>query len=476
MRFPPQASRTGPPAGTSPTAGTAYSLRRRLIACVLGASVVAWSVSLGIVTYLSWQETSDLFDDALKETARLALVLNAAAAGRDPATPHGAAVEKEPAKLRLYYQIVDDRGTIMRRAEHAPDRPFSAERDKRDSYRNVWIDGQAWRVYLARADGEAFQVQVGQPWNKRLSLLRHIASGLLWPMLALLVLLSGSCWWIIRRLLRPIEATAERIRAKSAADLAPVATAGEPRELQPIVQSLNVVLGRLSQALDAERRFTADAAHELRTPLAALRMRIQLMQRQRDLARPRSDPGGDGTVTLASLRDEVDRCTALVESLLVLARLDPENPESLGRINVDLPILIESVVEEVTRASPAEVRIDCRESRLRAEPALLRTALRVLLDNALRYGPTGGPVTVDTFRAGSTCMIAISDRGPGVAPDDRARLGERFFRILGSGKTGSGLGLSIVTRIAALHEGAVSFDPGPGDIGLRVVLRIPDPG
>ncbi|QHI97562.1 sensor histidine kinase [Xylophilus rhododendri] len=450
----------------------AYSLRRRLIASILGASVLVWSVSLGVVVYVAWHETSDVFDDALKETARLTLVLGASLQQHGHAPAADAAEEREPAKLRLYYQIVDGRGNILRRAAQAPSRPFSDALDERGDFRDVWVDGQAWRVYLARAKGQDFQVQVGQPWKKRLSLLTDVAEALAWPALALLLLLAGFCWWIIRRLLQPIEQTAGRIGAKSVDDLTPVPTGQVPRELLPIVEALNLVLGRLSRALQSERRFTADAAHELRTPLAALRMRIQLMQRQQAALPASAQPQADA-VTLQSLRDEVDRCTGLVESLLALARLDPENPASLPRQPVDLPALLGSLRAEFRKEREIDLRLDCRVATLPAQPELLRTALRNLIDNALRYGPAEGPVSVEVQALAGRCRIAVRDGGPGVGAADRARLGERFFRVLGSGRTGHGLGLSIVARIAALHEARLSFEGGLGGRGLGVVLDFP---
>ncbi|MFE8646175.1 ATP-binding protein [Sphingomonas sp. NCPPB 2930] len=459
--------------GSSGDGKPTYSLRRRLIASILSASVLVWSVSLGIVVYISWQETSDVFDDALKETARLTLVLGSSLQTRGGVSGTDVQDEKEPARLRLYYQIVDAKGTILRRAAQAPARPFSSEFDRHSSFRDVWVDGEAWRVYLARAKGGEFQVQVGQPWKKRLSLLTDVASGLLWPALVLLLLLAAFCWWVIRRLLAPIEETAKKIGGKSVDDLTPVPTTHQPKELQPIVRSLNLVLGRLSKALEAERRFTADAAHELRTPLAALRMRIQLMQRQQASVPVMETQAGGDLVTLQSLRDEVDRCTALVESLLALARLDPENAESLPKRELELPALLDSVVADVRKGGQVEVLVQCSEPTLKAQPDLLRTAISTIIENAVRYGPAEGPVSVEVTTTGDRCRIAIRDRGPGVSDADRARLGERFFRVLGSGRAGNGLGLSIVARIAALHEATLTFEQGLGGTGLGVVLDFP---
>lgn len=449
----------------------AYSLRRRLIASVLGASVLVWLVTLAVVVHVAWRQTSEVFDDALKEGARLVLALGTTQSpGRGPGEPAG---RGDAAKLELHYQLVASDGRVLRRAEEAPSRPFSPSFAKRKGYENVWVDGRAWRVYLLRAgsaegSGDAVQIQIGQPWDERLELLEEIAEDLAWPMLGLLLLLGGFCWFAIRRLLQPIERTAARIAAKSPDDLAPVPATGEPRELLPIVQALNLVLGRLAGALQAERRFTADAAHELRTPLAALRMRIQLMQRQQAATPP-------APVDLQGLRNEVDRCTALTESLLALARLDPERPEALVREPVDLEALFERIAAARPAASGTEptLRLDARSLSVRAHPALLESALRNLLDNAVRYGDAGGRVEIGAEAVGGAVRIAVRDDGPGVSAADRARLAERFFRVLGTGQAGSGLGLSIVARIAALHGAALRFEAGLGGSGLGVVIEFP---
>ena len=446
----------------------AYSLRRRLIASVLGASVVVWLVTLAVVVHVAWRQTSDVFDDALKEGARLVLALGMSqspnrAAGEQPD-------RRGDAKLELHYQLVSGDGRVLRRAEEAPTRPFSPSFERRKGYENVWVDGRAWRVYLLRADGDdegdGVQVQIGQPWDERLELLEDIAEDLAWPMLGLLVLLGGFCWFAIRRLLQPIERTAERIAAKSPDDLAPVASDQEPRELLPIVGALNLVLGRLARAMQAERRFTADAAHELRTPLAALRMRIQLMQRQQAAATP-------APVDLQGLRNEVDRCTALTESLLALARLDPERPESLVKAPVALDALFRRLGATMPADADATLHMDAGGLTLQAHPALLESALRNLLDNAMRYGAPDGRVEITAEAVGDGVRIAVRDDGPGVSEADRARLTERFFRVLGTGRTGSGLGLSIVARIAALHGAPLRFETGLDGRGLGVALDFP---
>ncbi|CAN5677739.1 quorum sensing histidine kinase QseC [soil metagenome] len=430
-------------------------------------------VSLAFIVHVAWRETSSVFDDSLKEGARLALALGAALQGQEALAGREQLQLGEPAKLKLYYQIVAPDGRVLRRAENAPTIPFTNEFGRQKGHMNVWADGQAWRVYVLRSQDGRFQVQIGQPWDERLDLLDEMAEELAWPALILLLLLGAFCWFVIRHLLRPIENTAERIAAKSPDDLEPVPAVGEPRELLPIVQSLNLVLARLSTALQSERRFTADAAHELRTPLAALRMRIQLMQRQRAGAAP-VDP------ELQTLRDDVDRCTTLVESLLALARLDPLQAQSLQKEEVELASLFERLDTSVAGSRGIAVRFDPRAPTAWAHPALLQSALRNLLDNAVRYSTAGGGVQIESSVVGEggsalprAVRIAVRDNGPGVLPADRERLTERFFRVLGTGESGSGLGLSIVSRIAALHEASLRFEDGIDGRGLGVVLEFP---
>jgi two-component system sensor histidine kinase QseC len=388
----------------------AYSLRRRLISAILGASVLMWTISTGVVMYVAWEQTSDVFDDALKDTARLTLALGS------PSRSQGSMAartqdEKELPELHVYFQIIDRAGHVVQRADDAPSQPFSPELDKHSGFRDVWIDGQAWHVYLLRGKDSDFQVQVGQPWKKRIALLRDMAQTLLWPALVLLVLLTGFCAWIIHRLLLPIEQTARRISTKSPDDLTPVPTTSEPLELQPIVRSFNVVLSRLGQAIEQERSFTADAAHQLRTPLAGLRMRIQLMQRQQAAEGMAETASGHGE-GLQSLRDSVDRCTTLTESLLTLARLDPTRPETLEKNVVDLPKLLEQIRRDLMPTQTAALHIDCGVATLHAHASLLQSALRNIVDNALRYGPPDGPVHIKAVAQQGRCRITVRDQGP----------------------------------------------------------------
>lgn len=445
----------------APSAG-AYSLRRRLIATILGASVLLWLVSLGLVVHVAWKETSDVFDDALKESARLALVLGDRL-HRSGGLADDEASGGEPAKLKIYYQLVARDGQVMRRASRAPAQAFLPAFDKtRGFHDNRFLQGELWRVYVLPSRDGQFSAQVGQPWSERTEMLGEMAEDLAVPALCLLLLLALVCWTAIRQLLKPLSDTARAVGLKSTSDLSPVPSEHGPRELQPIVGALNAVLGRLSQALDAERRFTADAAHELRTPLAALRARIQLLQRR----------GSAVSAELQPLRDDVDRCTRLVENLLTLARMDPERPETLVRERVLLAPLLQTLARELQLlpGEPPVLEIACNADSIHAHPGLLHGALRNLLENAAHHGRRGGRTVlrIERQRDGAV-RTSVLDDGPGVAAHARQRLGERFFRVLapvaadgkpGGTPDGSGLGLSIVARTVALHRGRLSFEEG----------------
>lgn len=443
-----------------PTRPQGWSLRRRLLLAVMGTSIGLWLVSLGIVIGVAWFAASDVLDEALDEGTRLVLRLGSQA-DDDEVDPGELSDDDDgPLQLRMHYQLVGADGRVLLRGEDTPQTAFVPDGGRKRGFSTVHVDGRFWRVHVRRGDN-GVTAQVAQPLDDRLEMLEDMAENLAWPALALLALLGGLSWLLIRRLLRPLEDTAAHISAKSPQDLSPVQATDLPRELQPMLGAINALLARLDNALHSERRFTADAAHELRTPLAALRMRVQLIERE--LALP--------DVHLRQLRADADRCTALVESLLALARLEAEPP---ARETVDLHELVDALDLSAAEARGMRVERALAASRLHAAPALLASVLRNLVDNAVRYGHDGGRVRIESAVLPGGVRLAVRDDGPGVEPAERTRLGERFFRVLGTGQSGNGLGLSIVARIAALHGAALRFEDGLEDRGLSVVLDFPD--
>jgi two-component system sensor histidine kinase QseC len=444
-----------------------WSLRRRLLTAIVAASTVLWLASLGIVTVIAWQETNEVFDDALEESGHMIMAATTDWNERGlllrPGLQSG-----HGRKVDMQYQIVAD-GRVVGRTGGAPAVPFVTHFDEQDGFAEAVINGDRWRVFVVRDDARSVQIQVGQQQSKRFDILEELAESLWLPVLGVLLVLALVCWVLTGRVLKPLRQTAASIAAKTPQDLTQVPVAGQAREVLPIVQALNGVLGRLEAALQAERRFTADAAHELRTPLAGLHMHVQLLARQHpELAVP-----------FQKLRQDIARTTGLVDSLLTLARLDPLAREQLVRQPVGLPALLERLVSAHAQEAAARgivIAVHCELEHVQADPQMLDIMLRNLLDNALRYCPDGSRIEIDAAHRAGVDRIAVRDNGPGVDAASRTRLSERFFRVLGQGQQGSGLGLSIVQRIADLHGIGLTFGAGLDGRGLGVTLDLPPAG
>jgi two-component system, OmpR family, sensor kinase len=298
---------------------------------------------------------------------------------------------------------------------------------------------------------------VAQPVSVRRTLARAHAYRTLLPMLMLLPLLAVAVWLGVTRALRPIASVEREVRARDPASLQPLAEQGLPREIQPLVRSLNDLLQRLSAALAAQRSLVADAAHELRSPLTALRLQLRLLDRAADPAAQRQ--------ARARLLAGVERASHLVNQLLTLARSEPDASDC-----ATLPVRL----DQVARLAIADVAplSDARgvdlglaaadEAIVQGESEALRVLIRNLADNAVRHTPAGGRVDVTVRRARAEAVLAIADTGPGIPVAERARVLARFYRRAGEDEGGSGLGLAIVKAIAERHGGRIELDEAPG--------------
>ncbi|MDR2244435.1 MAG: sensor histidine kinase N-terminal domain-containing protein, partial [Burkholderiales bacterium] len=430
-----------------------YSLRRRLFAAILGGSFAVWFIGLIMISVFSWHIHLRTIDETLQETGRLIIAAmsdfrhNGALPSLTPPSPPPTLDPRQQRRNHMQYQIVVD-GQVISKSENAPMTPFIRDSESQGFF-DILQHPFNWRVFVINNHDSRFEVQVAQLRPSLHLFLAATSRPVLLPALFLLLLFGVLSWWVIRRLLMPLEHTSALLATKSPHDLTPIPHAGLSEELSSVVNSLNHLLDRLDRALHTERRFTADAAHELRTPLAALRVQTQLLERQHpQLAEP-----------VEKLYQDIDRCTALIEQLLLLARLDPLNPDdvnALPREHHTLAPWLENVKQQYLSAlsssqadSPQKIAITVRSDadlKIDIHPEMLGTALRNLLDNALRYG--AHHVELRAEREASIVRLLVADDGPGVTSDHHAQLTQRFFRILGSGQSGSGLGLSIVQRIA----------------------------
>jgi two-component system sensor histidine kinase TctE len=342
------------------------------------------------------------------------------------------------------------------------------------------LHGAAVRVASAAvttgSPADPVTVSVAETLNKRSTLAREVLLGMVPAQIALLAIAGLLAWLVASLGLKPLTDFAAAIEARGQDNLAPLALAGLPRETRVLADRLNDLLLRLSHSLSAQRRFIADAAHQLRTPLAAVLLRAEAAERAPDPAAARE--------ALAELHRSVERTARLSQQLLALARTDPEAPAGLTMTEVDLVALARRVGEDwIPQALAREVDfglvVPDSPVLIAGNERLLGELLSNLIDNALRYGTTGrrggenGHVTVHV-EAAPTPALLVQDDGPGIPEDERRRIFERFYRLPSSGGEGCGLGLAIVEEIAAAHHCAVEVGPGPDGRGARFTLRFGD--
>jgi signal transduction histidine kinase len=293
-----------------------------------------------------------------------------------------------------------------------------------------------------------------------------LGKSLVWPLAAALPALALAIWLGVGSGLRPLRELRAQLARRGASDLAPLDTARAPAEIEPLVAELNRLFSRIEQAMGRERRLTADAAHELRTPLAVLSTQAQVARRAQDEA--------SRNEALDALVDGAERAARLIEQMLTLARL--ESGQTAAATSLELREIVRAAMAEVaSRALAKGIELELAEGApvwLEAHGALLGVLARNLIDNAVRYTQPGGRVEAAVHPGP---RLEIRDNGPGVPAGELSRLGERFHRLAGQNESGSGLGLSIVLRIAELHGARVVFAPADAGRGLAVSVLFPTP-
>jgi len=429
------------------------SLRGRLLALLLAGVSFAWLGTAAFTYFDTRYELDELLDAHLAQSAALLVAqaggeLDEIDADRTPAV-HGHA-------LKVAFQIWD-RGTTLRL--HSAGAPTERLAEREQGFSDVRLGNKTWRVFSTWDGSHRNLVQVAEDRHLRDEIVTEIAESLLLPFAFALPLLGALLWLVVTQGVHPLKRLGKDIEQRSADNLSPLEAGDAPTEIAPLVDSLNRLFGRVGELRERERRFTADAAHELRTPLAALRAQAQVARAE--------EQAGERNRALDKVIAGCDRATRLVEQLLTLARLEPEEMKA-RRESCDLSRLARDVVADAVPFAlerGVEIEFDAPAPlELAGAPDLLRILARNLVDNAVRYSPAGSTVSVRV----SDRTLAVFDQGPGVAPEERANLGQRFHRVLGSGQSGSGLGLSIVKRIAELHDASVAFDDGEAvGIGLR---------
>jgi two-component system OmpR family sensor kinase len=322
-----------------------------------------------------------------------------------------------------------------------------------------------WRVFGVQAATRV--IQVAQLLSVRQQRAAELALQTLRPFLLLLPVLALLIWFAVGIALEPLQRLTTQVKARRVDALDALPAARQPDEVQPLVLALNDLLGRLRSALERERAFMADAAHELRTPLTALYLQLGMLARASGEA--------ERAAAMSTLSAGVQRAIHLVEQMLALARQEPRAESQ--RVPVRLDELAREIVAELVPLADAG-RIDlgvaaAQPATIAADPEALRTLLRNLVDNAVRYTPAGGRVDVTVESTAGEARLTVSDDGPGIPPEERKRVFDRFYRRAGTAPSGSGLGLAIVKAIADTHSATVSLAEGPSGKGLTVSVTFP---
>lgn len=435
------------------------SLRVRLI-LLLGAAIVAatllqFAASLRAATY----QADRLFDYHMQQ---IALALQDSSFQQNNwYTP----TDEVATSFEFVIQIWTDDGVRVYQTRSYKTLPEQAD----SGYSNVVLDNGEWRVFALRTHSRV--IQVSQKTSIRRNRAIRLALNSVWPIIPVSLLLLAAAWWVVTSALAPLNRIGRDLAKRTVDSLAPVSDAGVPKEVSLLVAELNSLLSRVTQALQSQQRFVADAAHELRSPLTALRLQVQNLARARDDSARRQG--------ISRLLGGVDRASRLVEQLLLLARQEPSaGAETLAGLS--LAACVELAVGDVAPLAAARsiaINIgELRDASINGNAESVRIMVRNLLDNAVRYTPEGKTVRVGLAAAGDKAVLVIEDSGPGIAPENRARVFDRFYRLPGSGASGSGLGLAIVKAVAESHgadielSGAAQEESGSG---LRVAVRFP---
>ena len=429
-----------------------HSLRARLSVLLL-AAVAVFALLQGFSAYRSAVQQADaLFDQHLQEMAQ--------SMGRRPPT---AAELMADANIALLVQIWGADGATLFRSPR-----LALPQTAVLGFSDLRVDGRDYRVYTLQNGDQT--LQFAQDMSERSAHARALAWRAAAPIVLLGPLLMLVVWVVVRQALGPLERTRGALAHRAADDFSALPDADLPDEVKTLVLELNRLFQRVEQAFDAQRHFVADAAHELRSPLTALRLQLQALQRS-------GEHNPAQTQAVARLGQGVERAISLVEQLLTLARAQAGGDSPL--VLVDLPVLISEVVAQMLPlAQAAQVDLGLIEAQpvpqVLAEPEGLRVLLRNLVDNAVKYSPTGGRVDLSLAAQGDQVSLYVDDSGPGIPPAERERVFDRFYRADSArmARDGSGLGLSIVKALAERNQANVSLGQAPTLGGLRVELRL----
>ncbi|HEX9721025.1 MAG TPA: ATP-binding protein [Ramlibacter sp.] len=453
-------------------------LRRRLLVMLLAPLI--------LLTLLNaWFDYHSADDAALQQDQRLLAlvplladsVIAAGSEGTDPPVLLLApAVEEflENGAGHAAYAVVDADGNVVLGESWLAGLPPTTPDPEFHSEENL---GVTWRIVRQRQQTVLGEVTIvlADGSDPRQQWARSVLLKVLLPNLMLLAAAAFAVGWAVKRALKPLLELKDAVERRSPRDLSAIDEQASPEEVRPLVISLNRLFGLVNAQAESQRRFVADAAHQLRTPLAGLQAQVEAWAQAANAANP-----ADGTVRLRTeqvnkLRGATRRTSQLANQLLALSRADPRTMQAQPMQRVDLKDLCEAILEthlDAATAKRIDLGLDAQAAQAMGHEWLLRELLGNLVDNAVKYTPEGGTVTIRCGPGDGSAFLEVEDDGPGLAPDERLRVLERFYRVRGTQGEGNGLGLAIADEIARVHHSQLELQPGTGGKGLRVSLLL----
>ncbi len=376
-------------------------------------------------------------------------------------------------KDRVYYSVSTEKGQFLAGNNRLPRPPAFLADKKEPIFSDVQRKEEKLRMvtlHFPYSGGGEILLQMAETTGKRQDLARGILGNIVIPQIMLILMAAGAVWYALKRGLAPLERLRQGVEQRSRDDLSLIAESKAPEEVRPLIRAVNDLLQRLKQVVDSQKRFVADAAHQLRTPFAGLKTQAELALRDSDPERKQH--------ALEQILTGAERCNRLVNQLLALARNEPGTSIGNARESIELNRLAqESAMLWVPEALAKHIDLGFESHPqavvVRGDSAGLTEMINNLLDNAIRYTPEGGAITLSIGHEAGGGILRVEDNGPGIAPEHRSQVFERFYRILGSCQKGSGLGLAIVREIANLHGASIELCEGTGGTGTLITVRFP---
>ncbi|PHQ79526.1 MAG: two-component sensor histidine kinase [Coxiella sp. (in: Bacteria)] len=382
-----------------------------------------------------------------------------------PAQKDNIAAENE-ARHNLEFQVWDNNGKLLLHSPNSPRIPLS---NGNDGLTTLWLDGKAWHVNTSFNPERHLTIMVAERANYRQHLENQLTQDTIIIMLITYPFLGFLIWVIVGRGLDSLKRVAEEVKHRAPSYLKPVDLESVPTEIEPLVIELNNLFGRLGAAFERNKRFTADAAHELKTPLAALSTQTQVALR--------AETPLDRKQALLKVLASVNRSTHMVQQLLTLSRMDPEasiqksEAISLGKLAAEVAALL--APEAIAKNIDLELVNPESAAIIQGNATYISILIRNLVDNAIRYNHEGGFVKIGIGETNEHVSLTVTDDGPGISEELRQRVFERFYRVIGNKSTGSGLGLGIVAQIAQLHRVEIDLITPDNKKGIEFRILFP---